>query len=346
MHLLPVFRDTGGCEGPRRRAGTVDANLIGIARALEAGDAGQRTDMIRALGTSGDARCVKLLFGILDLNSPYTSSERAAAAHALGELGDARAVSPLLRALRGGDDQLRREAASALGAIGSSALDPLQRALLDNNQKVRVEAAQNLGAIGAPALEPLLKALQHYDPLVRAIAAQALGRIGRFQAVRPLLQVLDWDDDTYVRQGAAAALGRISGSRGLPQRILAETSVGAPERFALLETLWRTRHVEGRALLPFLMPTVAHFCEVCLTDADPAVRERARTVLEFRTLARPSVRETGEQTSLLRPASGPGAIQAPQELLRGSAAPEETLDETPPKPGWWARRRKGSGREP
>jgi HEAT repeat protein len=136
---------------------------------------------------------------------------RKQAAYALGKIGDAQAVEPLSAALEDNDARVRRGAAEALRKIGDAqAVEPLIAALKDNDARVRKNAAEALGELGgAQAVEPLIAALKDKDANVRWQVAYALGEIGGAQAVEPLIAALK-DKVGSVRWRAAEALGEES----------------------------------------------------------------------------------------------------------------------------------------
>jgi len=186
----------------------------------------------RALGEIGDDRAVEPLIVALKDEYPYMGT---AAARALGQIGDARAVEPLiatLKELKGRDQGMRKDVATALdrlgwqpdqseaGAaywvvkrkwekcveIGPPAARPLTAALEDRD--VRQAVARALAEIGTPATEPLIAALKDGDKEVRRAAAGVLGQIGDVRAVGPLIDALR-DEQLSVCRGAADALDRL-----------------------------------------------------------------------------------------------------------------------------------------
>jgi HEAT repeat protein len=128
--------------------------------------------------------------------------------------------------LDAGDERARRNAAFALGKLGSAAgptVPTLQRALTgDSSPKVREAAAFALGEIGQRATSlgktvagTLTTALGDEDPLVRRSALFALGSIGETTGARRDIEKLLDDKNAEVRQNAAWALGRMgSGAIG------------------------------------------------------------------------------------------------------------------------------------
>jgi len=86
------------------------------------------------------------------------------------------AIEPLLASLISEDDDIRRNAARALGEIGTPAIKPLIEALSDENATLRTMAAMALAEIGIPAIPALIGALD--DGRSRPGAASALVRIG------------------------------------------------------------------------------------------------------------------------------------------------------------------------
>ncbi len=105
------------------------------------------------------------------------------ATKALGKIGPA-AVPALIKALRHSDDRwLRGGAAKSLGRIGTEeAMPELIEALGDPYDDVRLNAAEALGKIGPAAKQAvpaLIETLGDPEHNVRVNAAEALGKIGR-----------------------------------------------------------------------------------------------------------------------------------------------------------------------
>ncbi|MBP5977835.1 HEAT repeat domain-containing protein, partial [Brasilonema sp. CT11] len=147
----------------------------------------------------------------------WDSDVRSNAASALGEIGSSQAVDALIAALNHSDSDVRGNAAYALGEIGNSqAVDALIAAALNDSElQVRLYAAYALGAIGnSEAVDALIAALNHSDSDVRGNAADALGEIGSSQAVDALIAALN-DSELDVRIKAADALGKISNSQAV-----------------------------------------------------------------------------------------------------------------------------------
>lgn len=80
------------------------------------------------------------------------------------------------------------------------------RILRKTEEDVRREAAKALGQIGdARAVKPLISVLNHSDWHVRDAAVEALGQIGDARAINPLIAALN-DSQVYVRNSASSAL--------------------------------------------------------------------------------------------------------------------------------------------
>ncbi|MGD0293126.1 MAG: HEAT repeat domain-containing protein [Terracidiphilus sp.] len=112
------------------------------------------------------------------------------AANALGEIKDPRAVPALIEALQ--VKGLQWHAAFALGEIKDArAVEPLIAALQDKDAEFREEVARALGEIKDPRADAALTAaLKDPEPNVIHAAANALGQIGDPQAVNVLLTAL------------------------------------------------------------------------------------------------------------------------------------------------------------
>ena len=147
---------------------------------------------------------------------------RKNAARALGDIGSDQAVEGLIAALQDRDPQVRKSAARALGDIGSDqAVEGLIAALQDEGGPVvRKSAAEALGKIGSDqAVEDLIEALQDtFFDEVGKVAAEALGKIGSDQVVESLIAALQ-HEDSRVRFFAAEVLGKI-GSPACLEKLL------------------------------------------------------------------------------------------------------------------------------
>lgn len=120
-----------------------------------------------------------------------------------------RDVSGLISALLDGNQDIRYQAASALGRIGDpSAMPALIARLHDSDAGVRWISAIALGRMGKAVIPSLVEATKDPDPDVRWRAVLALKDAGEVDAVRYLIDRLD-DGDRYVRERAAIALGEL-----------------------------------------------------------------------------------------------------------------------------------------
>ena len=117
---------------------------------------------------------------------------------ALGAIRSTSAVQEIIGMLSHKDEDVRGEAARALGDIGDpKAVDSLKKAWAEDTDKdVQVWAAFGLVIIAKDekAFQFLLKSLNDQDDGVHCAAAKALGRIGDERAVEPLIRALEWAD--------------------------------------------------------------------------------------------------------------------------------------------------------
>lgn len=128
---------------------------------------------------------------------------RSSAADALGLLGYTPALLPVMEALQRDKAPLvRASAAETLGDLGDSrAVPALQIAVRhDPDDAVRGYAANALGLLGTPSLLPYLAlCLQAEETLAtRAELYGARYRLGAADDIRPLLDMLEMDDETVV----------------------------------------------------------------------------------------------------------------------------------------------------
>ena len=155
------------------------------------------------------------------------------------------AVDALVGALDDRAPAVRRNAAWAIGEVrgGSdvnrdAALTPLIRLLADRDATVRRAAAFGLSELKSrDAVEPLIVTLADKDNAVRGMAVFALGEIRARAAVSQLAQLVVTDSDAEVRRAAAWALGEIKDERAVDalMRALNDPRVRAEARRALNE---------------------------------------------------------------------------------------------------------------
>jgi len=166
-------------------------------------------------------------------SDPTSPGQQAAAA--LIAIGSP-ALEPLIAALTDPRWVARKNAAWALGALDDRrAVDPLMRALKDAEAGVRHNAAWALGALDdSRAVPALLSTLSDPDAEARAQAAWALGAIDDRRATEGLSRALK-DRDAEVREQAAWALGAIGDPRAAPALVEAARD---PEREVRRQVIW------------------------------------------------------------------------------------------------------------
>jgi len=110
--------------------------------------------------------------------------------------------------------EVRREAARALGRIGSSrATEELVSRLSDPSSPIRIEAARALGDIGDDrAVPPLVRCLAVGSPELRAACAEALGGIGGNAASDALTAGLSGEEDHSAMAMLAEAVSKTAGT--------------------------------------------------------------------------------------------------------------------------------------
>jgi HEAT repeat protein len=187
---------------------------------------------IYALGECNDASVVEPLIKILKDNE--RSNLHHSVAESLSKLKEKSAVLPLITLAKKKEAKARLLAIEILGNIGdkesTSALVPL---LKDENDKVREEVATTLDKLnwtpkddtekvyyfiakqqwdkcvkfGKVAVKPLIKILKDENTYIREAAAKALGEIGAIEAAKPLIETLN--DEEYVREVVIESLVKI-----------------------------------------------------------------------------------------------------------------------------------------
>ena len=109
------------------------------------------------------------------------------------------------------------------GQTFAKAIDALLDHVKQHDWKISWSTADELAEIGEPAVPRLISALTDEDGYVRDVAAIALGKIGDARAVEPLISAMrhkdnrsyDDDEDREARMSAATALGKIADPKSL-----------------------------------------------------------------------------------------------------------------------------------
>ena len=110
---------------------------------------------------------------------------------------------------------LRYQASGMLWDLGELAVDAIHEALEKENISGRSNLVWTLRLIQSQKSVPLLiKCLKDEDSFIREVSAEALGDIGDQRAVLPLIETLN-DKKGTVRRDAAYALGRFNDDRAV-----------------------------------------------------------------------------------------------------------------------------------
>jgi HEAT repeat protein len=195
-------------------------------------------------------------------------------------------IDGLIKALRYPDFDIQWQAAAALGALGTDAMDHLLSALPHHSTEIRLGIIEALGEIrDFRATQALLHLLKDENHEVRWATAIALGEIGDLRALSPLVLSL-LDPDKYVRYGAAIALEKLGWQ---PKNVSEQVYyyVGkqewdkilalGPEAVDPLLPLLKDKDAEVRIRVIEILGTLGgdrakRFCRVTLSDSDTNVR--------------------------------------------------------------------------
>jgi len=162
---------------------------------------------IQALQKLPDKGSIQILSGYLDHNSPFV---QYACAIALGNIGDENTVGMLLEVLNGGQDILGRiGAAHALGLLGRNDGFELCKECIEK-RKWRCAAIEALREIQHPdRVSVAISALDDKDFMARKCAVQMLGDIGTESEVPILENIIEYDDEVWVKKEAKKAIDKI-----------------------------------------------------------------------------------------------------------------------------------------
>lgn len=193
-----------------------------LKEATSTHDAAAILDALLAL-EEGDIEATReVLLGCLASPDDSIRSTTVYVVGKVAPIGDAEFCGKIVSLLADAYDQVRVEAAEALGLLEYGAGYPaLSDALLtDPNELVRVCAAEALGKLFAHApqeiTEALLLALEDEDGLVRGYAADALVHANPSIVIVPIHNLLEKEDDAYYRAWLFQALIRLGERHYIP----------------------------------------------------------------------------------------------------------------------------------
>ena len=165
-------------------------------------------------GRLSDERSKPALMTALESDDALVAAE---AAIALGRLFDPRARDALRRLVHVEDADLRTRAAVSLARLRDPEAVPglLDTLRLTTDTYEREESVRWLGRLQNPiALEPLIELLTEFR--FRLLSIIALGHLGDQRAYSYLVDILDWETRSNVRDGVARSLGQLEDARALP----------------------------------------------------------------------------------------------------------------------------------
>ncbi|PKK91632.1 MAG: hypothetical protein CVV64_02905 [Candidatus Wallbacteria bacterium HGW-Wallbacteria-1] len=124
------------------------------------------------------------------------------AAFGLSAIGDSSAVDPLIDALTTDvNDWVRKYSATALGKIGEArGIKALINAMFKERTDICEWISDVLAKTDAPPVDLLIKALQIEGNNGRLYAARALGKIRNIEAVTPLIELLETEDEALIAE--------------------------------------------------------------------------------------------------------------------------------------------------
>lgn len=163
-----------------------------------------------------------------------------------------RAVSLLLRAMKAGDLDLRKEILMLLGSIAKEKIYwPLYEILKDESEpdEFRDQAAIHLAVIGPFLDDPqslnrrLVNDIAEGDPDLKARAIMAIGWEGNLAAVLPLIECM-YEPEAEIQELAVSALCNLKDSRVMGLLADRIKNCSFDQKRAILFNLWRFKDRE------------------------------------------------------------------------------------------------------
>jgi HEAT repeat protein len=218
---------------------------------------------------------------ILALNDSDDGVRRDAA-KALGKIGTEKVVDSLIAALNDSNSKGRGYLAEALGNIGNEkAVDPLIAVLKDADYFDIRQAAQALGKIGTEkVVDLLIVALNDSNSKGSGHLAEALGNIGNEKAVDPLIETLNHSNHR-VRRDVAEALGKIGNEKAVDSLLTALNDLDHNVKRSAAEALGKIGN--EKAIDP-LIADLNHLDIFVRLDAEDALKKITKVDRNLPTL--------------------------------------------------------------
>ena len=154
---------------------------------------------------------------------------RARAVQLLGSTGAPGALPFLASSLHDPNRTVREVATRSIGRLADpAATGPLLALLATEDRPVPEHLVRMaLFRLGRPAIPELIGELGHRSPAVRRCAADVLGHLGAMEAIRPLADLAQSDEDHEAAVIAVAAIDRIDGpaTADTLRRLAVESSI-------------------------------------------------------------------------------------------------------------------------
>lgn len=182
---------------------------------IKSEDSYTRHDAVQMLGEIGDPRAVQILVGLLKdedvviregaINSLINISGKDVAAAVVNYLRDSNSPS------------LRNTAVEILTRLGSYSTPVLLPLLKDDDDDILIFVIDIIGRIFAAGdnkkiVSEIIPLLNHKNPNIRASAAKTLGLMKDEMAKKPLLDLLNKEDEEWVKFCIIEAVGEIAPS--------------------------------------------------------------------------------------------------------------------------------------
>jgi len=242
-----------------------------VARLSTERDEERRAQLMQVCSATGNEMAIAISDALSDTSDRFAHRTLMGAMVSMGAAG----MSVIEQMIE--DDRwfVVRNGLAILGDVGGEhAVELVTSSLANTDARVRKEALLALAKIGGEGAGMLVCGmLEDPDAEARLAAAMAAGALKVERALKPLLRILDGEDDVDVTIGVVRALGQI-GDPG---------AVNLIEKRAVVSFFSRppveVRIVAYRALLSIGTPHARKLVEQAADDKDPEVKRIVRDLL-------------------------------------------------------------------